>query len=230
MSEPTRRPLVGVLGRFAASAENFSFPAVAGGRYYVEALERAGAAAVIVPPTPDRGALTDLLGHLDALVLPGGGDIDPARFGEPPHDSVYNVDPDLDDVEFAAVEHALDTGLPTLAICRGLQVMNVALGGSLIQHMDGHRHVDHPVHLVPGTRTAAVADGRTCVGRSFHHQGISRLAAELIVTGTTDDGVIEAVEHPGHPWFVGVQWHPELTARDDPCQQAFFDELVRRAC
>lgn len=222
-------PLVGVLGRFAATADNFAFPVVAGGRYYLEALRRAGAAAVVVPPTTDREVLAHLLGRLDALVLPGGGDIDPSRYGQTPHDAVYNVDPDLDEFEFAAVNHVVENNVPTLAICRGFQVMNVALGGSLIQHMDGHRHVDHLVRLVPGTRVADVAAGRECLGRSFHHQGIDRLAEPLVATGATEDGVIEAVEHGAHPWFVGVQWHPEVTAHDDACQQVFFDELVRRA-
>jgi putative glutamine amidotransferase len=225
----TDRPLVGVLGRFAESAQGFAFPAVAGGRYYLEAIDRAGGAGVVVPPLRDLGHLAAVMSHLDAIVLPGGGDIDPARFDEAPHKTLYGVDPDLDRFEFATVEHVVASGTPTLAICRGFQVMNVALGGSLVQHIEDHRGVDHGIDLVGDSRVARIAAGRECRGRSFHHQGIARLADDLVVVGTTADGVVEAVEHATHPWFVGVQWHPELTADEDPCQQAFFDELVNRA-
>lgn len=223
------RPLIGILGRNAATAENFSFPAVAGGRLYADAVVRAGGAPVIVPPTTDEGLLAASLGRLDGLVLPGGGDIDPARYGQRPHETVYNVDAALDDFEFAAVCHVAESAMPALAVCRGMQVLNVALGGDLIQHMDGHRNVDHDVEIAADSRSAAVVAGRRCTGRSFHHQAIGRLADSLVEVGRSADATIEAVEHRDHPWLVGVQWHPELTAAADPCQQGFFDELVRRA-
>ena len=112
-----------------------------------------------------------------------------------------------------------------LAICRGHQVLNVALGGTLVQHIEDHRFVHHAVELAPDSLLAAVVGHGAPIGHSVHHQAIDRLGAGLVVTGRADDGTIEAIELPGR-WVVGIQWHPEDTAADDPDQQRLFDAFV----
>ena len=140
-------------------------------------------------------------------------------------DRVTGVDADHDDLDLACARAAIDLGRPLLAICRGHQVLNVALGGSLLQHIDDHRFVHHDVELEPGCR-AALAIGHTRpVGHSVHHQAIDRVGDGLVVTGRAADGTIEAVELPG-AWVVGVQWHPEDTADRDGDQQRLFDAFV----
>jgi gamma-glutamyl-gamma-aminobutyrate hydrolase PuuD len=130
---------------------------------------------------------------------------------------------------------AIEMGLPTLAICRGIQVLNVALGGSLVQHLPDvttqvHRPGErHAVTVTPGSRIHAALGTERAVGLSWHHQAIDRLADGLVVTGRADDGTIEAVELEGDAWIVGVQWHPEDTAGDDAVQQRVFDAFVEQA-
>ena len=147
---------------------------------------------------------------------------------------------DVDAFDIALARAAVRNGTPTLAICRGVQVLNVALGGTLIQHLPDiegrqeHRNgVMHEVDLKPGTLVADAMGTTRPMCSSFHHQAIDRLAPGLVETGWADDGTIEAVElegrDDGHGWLVGVQWHPEDTAADDELQQALFDELVRQA-
>lgn len=226
------RPMVALLGRWADSADSFSRPVVAGGRLYLEAIARAGGAPAVVPPTDDAELLEATLSHCDAVVLAGGADVNPRLFGESAHPSVYGVDDQLDRFEIAAVHAAARHDLPVLAVCRGLQVMNVAFGGTLIQDLentDQHKGVEHEVRLRGDSRCAAAIGAATCTGYSWHHQAIARLADDLVPTGWSDDGVIESVEHGAATWMVGVQWHPEITAARDPSQQALFDELVRRA-
>lgn len=218
---------------------------------YVASLERAGMRPLLLPPTPGLSP-EEALAPFDGLLLAGGGDVDPARYGAgPPHPAVYGVDPDRDEAELGLVAAALAGGLPTLAICRGLQVLNVALGGTLHQHlpdlsgMDLHGHptgqtsVLHDVKVQPGTRLAAACGREILRCTSHHHQGVDRLADPLVAVAWSGDGLVEAVEpvESGEPggeaghWLVGVQWHPEMTSADDPEQQSLFDgfaAVVRR--
>ncbi len=208
---------------------------------YVHCLDRAGAAAVLVPATPGQVPL-HVLEHVDGLLLAGGGDVDPARYGASPHSQTYGVDPARDEAELALVRAAMDMGLPVLAICRGLQVLNVALGGSLHQHlpelegMDLHGHplrdtsVLHDVKVEAGTRLAQACGTDVLRCASHHHQGIDRLAEGLRAVAWSGDGLVEAVEgtDAGQRWLVAVQWHPEMTPAD-PCQQALFDAFVAEA-
>ena len=190
---------------------------------YVEQVARAGGQPVILPPIGHPAATVD---RLDGLILAGGGDIDPARYGEPPHPATDYIRRFRDDAEFALVNAALADGLPLLGICRGMQVLNVALGGTLHQHLpDTVGHTGHapapgrygrlPVRLTPGSRLAKIFDG-VCDGDAlpdpahYHHQAIDALGAGLAVTARADDGVIEAVELDGHPFCLAVQWHPEV--------------------
>jgi gamma-glutamyl-gamma-aminobutyrate hydrolase PuuD len=213
---------------------------------YVAALSRAGARPVVLA-APDRSPASEILAPFDALVLIGGGDVEAHRYGRQPHPAEY-LEPARDELELSLAEEAMRTGLPTLAICRGVQVLNVAFGGSLHQHLPDvaslaeHGQapvgdaVDHPVRVAPGTTLAGICGRALDACNSQHHQGIDRLGGGLAAVGWSEDGLIEAVEavptsgDGGRtPWVLGVQWHPERTAANDPTQQALFDALVDRA-
>jgi putative glutamine amidotransferase len=156
--------------------------------------------------------------------------VDPGRYGAAEwHPTVGGVVAEHDEAELDAAHAALQAGLPVLAICRGLQVLNVALGGTLRQHVEGHRGLDHEVHVAPGSRVAAAMGSLRPSVRSVHHQAVDRPGQGLVVTATHPDGTVEACELVGDAWVVGVQWHPEDTAADDPANQGLFDAFVR-AC
>jgi putative glutamine amidotransferase len=188
---------------------------------YVEGLTAAGGIATLLPPQPfDDTAIERVLDGLDGLVLTGGRDVDPAAYGQPGHRATDEPARDRDAWEFALLHGALARGLPVLGICRGAQVLNVALGGTLHQHLpDALGHTRHQagnavfstsqVRTVPGTRLAGLV-GETSQVQCYHHQGIAELAPALVISATdTSDGVIEAVELPGETFCVAVQWHPE---------------------
>lgn len=185
---------------------------------YVEAIARAGGRAVVLPPSED--AVDRTLDSLDGLVLAGGADICPDRYGDQPHPQTGGMRPDRDAAELALLHGALGRDLPVLGVCRGMQLMVVAHGGRLVQHLpeavghDGHRpapgrYGDHPVTLAPGSRLHELLGGRTDV-RSYHHQGIADVGSGPVATGWADDGTVEAVELPGPSFAVGVLWHPEV--------------------
>ena len=226
-------PLVAVPGRLSDKAQGVRTEAMAVGRKYLEALRRAGAeGAVLLPDAESADRLAEVLARFDGLLLLGGGDVDPAAYGADERSpELRGVRPEHDAFELAALRAALALDLPVLAICRGHQVLNVALGGTLHQHItDGETTVAHGGHLHAVTlddgSLAAVAMGTTCpTGSSQHHQAVDRLGAGLVVTGRAHDGVIEAVELPGR-WVVGVQWHPEDTAAEDRAQQGLFDAFA----
>jgi gamma-glutamyl-gamma-aminobutyrate hydrolase PuuD len=198
---------------------------------YVAATERAGGIAVLLPPQ-SLGA-DEVLDRVDGLVLTGGADVDPLRYGEAAGERTSAPRVLRDEWETALARGALDRGLPLLAICRGLQVINVALGGSLHQHLPDltgdERHQPGPgvfgevnVHTEPGTRTAKLLGPRTRV-RCHHHQALARLAPGLTVTARAADGTVEAVEVPGQSFAVGVQWHPEENGEDTRLFTALVD-------
>jgi len=223
-------PLVLVVGRLSPEAKGVRGPAFAAGRTYFHALERAGAIPVLVPPIPDLGERFDqLVGRVDAVVLHGGGDVHPRHYGQEINDpSVYGIVDEHDDAELAVVSAVLDRDVPMLAICRGLQVLTVATGGSLVQDIGSEEHwFRHTtVDVVAGSRTAAALGGHTIGGcHCVHHQAVDRLGEGMVLTAT-GDGIVHAAEVEGARWIVGVQWHPEDTAADDPTQQALFDTLV----
>ena len=221
-------PLIAVPGRRTPEAKGIRTEAVAAGERYLDSVRRAGGEPVVIGPTDDRDRLVAVLSRLDGLLMLGGGDVDPAAYGAAEVDpTVKGVDPRQDAFEIAALEVALGLDLPVLAICRGAQVLNVARGGTLRQHIDDHRFVLHPVTIRPASRLAELGL-RQPVGHSVHHQAIDRLGDGLLITATAEDGTIEAVELPDS-WVIGVQWHPEDTAADDPDQQRLFDALVAAA-
>lgn len=199
---------------------------------YVEQIVRAGGQPVLLPPAGDPSSV---LPRLDALVLSGGGDLNPTAYGAAPHERTGYVRGFRDEAEFALVRGALERGLPFLGICRGLQVLNVALGGTLHQHVpDVVRDVRHspapgiygrfPVKVAPGTRLATALGTETVTVSHYHHQAIDRLAAGLTATAWSDDGLIEAAEAGDRAFTLGVQWHPE--AGTDP---SLFRALVAAA-
>ena len=221
------RPLIAITSRKTEQAQSWRVPAIAVGRTYLDAIVRAGGQPVVLPPLPDTlDDVADVLARVDGLCLPGGPDVDPRRYGASAIDErVTGVDAEHDAFDLACCRAAVELGRPVLAICRGHQVLNVALGGTLLQHIDDHRFVHHEVALVPGCRAAVAIGHERPVGHSVHHQAIDRLGAGLVVTGRDDDGTIEAVELAAG-WVVGVQWHPEDTAAHDGDQQRLFDAFV----
>jgi putative glutamine amidotransferase len=193
-------------------------------RSYVDAVQRAGAVAVMLPP--DRALVEDpsqLLALLDGLMLAGGADIDPASYGCSPHPNTTGTSPERDAFEIALVRRAIEQDVPVLGICRGMQLLNVAFGGTLLQHLPErfghheHRRVvgsfdgaDHDVELLEGTLALRVVGEARHATKSHHHQGIDRLGEGLVISGVSAmDGLPEAIEHPGSSFVLGVQWHPE---------------------
>jgi putative glutamine amidotransferase len=187
---------------------------------YPEAISRAGAVPVIVPPLP-RGSIEPLLDGVRGLVLTGGPDIDPCHYGAEAHPELGPVEREIDVFELALLRAALRRRLPVLGICRGMQLLNVALGGSLVQDLPSaggeveHRQTDpgvqptHDVELEAGSRIAGLVGATSLRVNSFHHQAIDRLGRGVRAVGWAPDGVVEAVEVRRQPFCIGVQWHAE---------------------
>ncbi|WP_298556121.1 gamma-glutamyl-gamma-aminobutyrate hydrolase family protein [Streptomyces luteogriseus] len=227
------RPLIAVPARFSATTSALRYAAEVNARALIEAVWRAGGEPAGIHPA-DTGTAARLA-RFDGVLLPGGGDLAPSRYGAADtHDTVYDIDTLQDTFDLDVARHALESGMPLLAVCRGLQVVNVALGGTLEQDMGGpereHRHRVHPVTLEPGSLLARAAGAEKVDASCYHHQRVDRPGTGLRVTARAADGTIEALELPGAAgWFTAVQWHPEDTAHEDPAQQGLFDALVRAA-
>jgi putative glutamine amidotransferase len=202
-------------------------PAMLLPRNYIDAVQRAGGVALMLPPDPRVTAEPDLaLDLIDGLLLAGGADVDPSFYGEQRAPQTVHTVPERDDFELALARRAIERDIPFLGVCRGMQVMNVAQGGSLVQDLPtllGHSHhcrvpgnfdsADHPVHLAAGSNAAKAAGGEHTGSLSHHHQGIGRLGEDLVVTGWSDlDELPEAIELPDKRFALGVQWHPEADA------------------
>ncbi|MGP4025869.1 gamma-glutamyl-gamma-aminobutyrate hydrolase family protein [Actinomadura sp. 3N407] len=223
------RPLIAVPARFSAGASALRHAAEVAARALVEAVWRGGGEPFIMHPAAPAH-VAERLERCDGVLLPGGGDLHPRHYGAADeHEALYDVDGEQDAFDLAVAGHALAAGLPTLAICRGLQVVNVVTGGTLLQHMEpDHRHVTHRVAVTSGSLLARTINAREPDVSCYHHQGIDTAGTGLVVTARAADGTIEAMESPDAAgWFLGVQWHPEDTAADDPSQQALFTALVR---
>lgn len=236
----THRPLIAIPARFSATTSALRYAAEVSARALIEAVWRAGGEPATLHPhapggTADPAEAAARLARFDGLLLPGGGDLAPHRYGVGhTHEAVYDVDDEQDAFDLELARQALAGGLPTLAVCRGLQVVNTVLGGTLHQDMGGpereHRHVRHPVSFTPGSALARITGADKAEASCYHHQHVDRLGEGLTVTARAADGTVEAVElSHGRSWFVAVQWHPEDTAPEDPVQQCLFDALVRAA-
>ena len=199
---------------------------------YVRAVDRAGGRPLLVPLTSE--GVHETLAALDGMLFPGGADLDPELYDQEPHDETFGVDSERDRAELTLLEEALALDMPVLAVCRGSQVLNVARGGDLQQHLpdvvgdEKHKHTpgtfaDHNVTVEAGTRLAALVGEKAPV-KSHHHQGFGRIGEGLRVAARAEDGTIEAIEDPGLRFAVGVLWHPE--AGED---MKLFEELVRNA-
>lgn len=241
------RPLVAVVGYHLAPGRVSRWPEGGYGvpATYIEALRRAGARTLIVSPG-ETSDPEEILAPFDALLLIGGGDVDPARYGaEPDVEHNYGAEPDRDELEIALLHTADRLAMPTLCICRGMQIMNVAFGGTLHQHLPGmpgliehgvptvDTYSTHEVAPEAGSRLSATTKSGSLVCSSHHHQGVDRLGERVVPTGHSPDGLVEAIEIGANDrgdtdatWMVGVQWHPEDTAANDPAQQSLFDALV----
>jgi putative glutamine amidotransferase len=222
------RPAIGILTPFtAASFGVWNQQAALLPAGYVEAVRRAGGLSLMIPHEPELPDPDEILHRVDAVMASGGNDIDPATYGADAHPETQGPTPDRDAFEIALIRRAVELDMPVLGICRGMQVLNVAFGGTLLQHLpetfghEEHRRVlgsfddaDHDVRLVAESLAARAAGELLHATKSHHHQGVDRIGDGLVVTGTsTLDNLPEAIEMPACRFVLGVQWHPEADER-----------------
>ncbi len=240
MAGVSRRPLIGVTTSITVrkSPERAYVNSA-----YLAAVQEAGGVPVPIPPQLDAGAMDELLARCDGFLLTGGGDVDPAIFNEPPHPSLSEVAPARDRLEIALVRHAVAAGRPLLAVCRGIQVLNVALGGSLFQDVAGEPGTEiqhqqekdgkprdeptHSVEVLAGSHLARVLGATELSVNSMHHQAVKAPGRGLVPVAFAPDMIIEGMELDDPDRFVlGVQWHPEELTRKDPAARALFSAFV----
>jgi gamma-glutamyl-gamma-aminobutyrate hydrolase PuuD len=232
MTPPQARPLIGLTATPTRDKDGLVYARLR--MTYVEAVEQAGGLPLLIPPLADPASLEALLERLDGLLLPGGADIDPIEYGEGMHGS-QPPNPALDRLELAAARWAIQRDLPTFGICRGQQLINVALGGSLVQHLDGHAPegprelIAHAFQVAPDSRLASVLGSTAVEVNSHHHQAVKTLGRGLVAVAWAPDGTIEGVESPAHRWLLAVQFHPEDLVADHTASQRLFRAFVE-AC
>jgi putative glutamine amidotransferase len=227
------RPLIGITAYVEpAKWGAWELPSALVPHMYVQAIERAGGRALLVPPSTE--GVEETLDALDGLLFSGGSDLDPSIYGQDAHPETNGTRPDRDHGELALLAAALERDMPVLAVCRGSQVLNVARGGDLVQHLpdvigdERHKHTpgvfaDHDVHVEPASKVGELLGDRAPV-KSHHHQGYGNDGDGLREVAWADDGTVEALEDPEKRFAVGVLWHPE--AGEDA---ALFDALVEQA-
>ncbi len=235
-------PLIGISSAYA-SPNDVQGGSVAAPVSYLRAVLAAGGIPLLIPPGLNRDQLAEALARLDGLVLIGGGDIDPALFQGRAHPRVYGIDPTRDDLDLSLARLAASSRKPFLGICRGIQVINVALGGTLYTDIADQtpqplrhdwypdiprNHLAHEVTVEPGSRLNQILGGERFAVNSLHHQGLEQIAPGLRVVAHATDGLVEAVELPDHPFGIGVQWHPEWMQEHAP-QRAIFSALIEAA-
>jgi putative glutamine amidotransferase len=245
----TDRPLIGITTQTLQSIdgipEGLPQSVVMNQRYY-QAAAAAGAAPVLIPLLDDMESLRAIYDRMDGILIPGGVDVDPAAFGETPHERLGRIDPARDRVELQLVEWAVEDRKPVLGLCRGLQVINVALGGTLYQDLEAQYpnalkhdyfpnygferdYLAHEVALTPGSRLQHALHAESIAVNSMHHQGIKQLGRSLAPSATAPDGLIEAIESCDGSFLVGVQWHPEVFEANDPNTEHLFTEFLAAA-
>lgn len=213
-------------------------------RAYVKAVEQAGGIPVLIPHFDDLTALEPLCSRLDGLLLPGGADIHPNNYGEEPHPLLGEVDEEEDRLELALAHYFLEMDLPILGICRGVQLLNVATRGTLYQDISDqrpgslpHATIDqprfyraHPILIKPGTRLAQLIGTEPLAVNSLHHQAVKTTGANVIISATAPDGVVESIELPEHRFALGIQCHPEeLVAAGDERSRLLFQGFIQAA-
>lgn len=214
------KPLIGITTSSQMLAGGFCLS-----RLYVEAVRLAGGVPILIPAgEPD---LSTILSRLDGLIFSGGGDIDPAIYQGVSHPTIYNVDPERDRSEISLAKLVLAANIPVLGICRGLEVLVVATGGTLVPHLpdefgnvvvhraDQLHSIEHSVDITPNSRLAKIIGATQLKVMSWHHQAASTVPLEWNITARAVDGVIEALEHKHHTWAIALQWHPELSINDE---------------
>lgn len=235
-------PLIGIPAASQVDQEYSATPSYRFNGHYPAALAACGALPVIVPLNLPTGALRAIFERLDGLCLAGGVDVDPAEYGESRHVHLGNVDRARDEAELTLTRWALETDLPVLGICRGIQLLNVAAGGSLYQHIPDQvfgasthdyklaespwERTTHKVLVEPHCLLADILGEREVMTNSFHHQSLKAIAREFRGVAYAEDGVIEGIEHPGKRFALGVQWHPEGMFRSDRYARRIFEAFV----
>lgn len=231
---PSPKPLIGITGSLIRNRAGS--PVCQVGQAYIKAIQNAGGVPIMIPVGMDENALNALLPKLDGVLLSGGGDIDPQRFNGRPHPKVSGISLERDALEFLLLDKTLEAKKPLLAICRGIQVLNVAFGGELYTHisdqvkyaMKHDWYPDHPrdklahtVSLTCGSRLDKIFNMDEIQVNSLHHQGVSRVGRGLEATGYAPDGLVEGLEVKGADFAIGVQWHPECLPDDNKMQRLF---------
>jgi putative glutamine amidotransferase len=228
------RPLIAVIGQRSPSAPILRFSATLAAEAMCEAVYAAGGEPVVFhgPATNPGAGIVERLARFDGVLLPGGADVGPARYGQQPVPETKEVVEFQDDLDLAVAHAVVSGAVPALAVCRGMQVLNIALGGTLRQHLPettvGHHDSLHDVRVLRGSRLHAIVGSDAVQVSSFHHQAVDVLSDELAVTAVAADGVIEAVEHRRVD-VVAVQWHPEDLHSTSSSDAALFGDLVERA-
>lgn len=233
-------PVIGITSSQISNSNGH--PAVFLLRAYVDAIAMAGGVPVVIPSSLATGGWETLYSRLDGIVFSGGGDIAVQQFAGEDHPSIDDVEPERDAVELSLFHAAASEGKPFLGICRGCQLINVALGGTLYTHLPEQlpgalqhdnpgdmRHVlVHEVQIEEGTFTATVLGAPIVRVNSHHHQGLKDIASQLKVSGRSPDGLVEAIELPDHPFGMAVQWHPEWLTDQEPTR-SLFSKFVQAA-
>ena len=219
------RPRIAILGRFAEGTTVTRYRGLVTAQALAEAVWAAGGEPLTFLPA-EGSNWNERMSGVDGILMPGGGDLDPTSYApEATSDEIYGVDPKQDAVDFSLVKWAIEKAVPLLAICRGCQLVNVALGGTLVQHMDDdHRHKVHPVTVTAGEALGLTSD--VVESSCYHHQAIDKVGAGLEVIATSQDGVVEAIKIPSKAWAYGVQWHPEDNWAENEQQLALFKRFV----
>ncbi len=225
------KPLIGLTSYSRNDENRFNMPA-----NYAEAIQRAGGMPVVLVPSTDN--LRELINRLDGCVLTGGADIAPDLYKGKNKASIYGVNEERDSFELELTQYLVNDAIPTLAICRGLQVLNVAMGGTLIEHIpdefgekilhrgENYQKVFHSVKVNTESRLFQILQRPEFECPSYHHQSVRDLAPSFNSVANSDDGVIEAIESLNYPHVIAVQWHPETVADKDETQRKLFDTLV----
>lgn len=228
------QPLIGITSGLSRNKAGIAVCEV--GQAYITAIQKAGGIPMMIPVGIQKPALTALLPRLEGVLFTGGGDIDPERFNGTPHKKIYGISPERDELELTLLNLALAANVPLLAICRGVQVLNVAFGGDLFTHIqdqlsDSLKHdwfpdfprdkLAHTVSLTRGSKLHDIFGADEIQVNSLHHQGISRVGEGLAATGNARDGLVEGVEVAGADFALGVQWHPECLPKDAGMQHLF---------
>lgn len=240
-----RKPIIGITPSPVEEVlSHGTFTRYAMASTYTEAVEAAGGVPFVIPP--QSGNIDEIIGTIDGLLLSGGADVNPEIYGDDTvHARTYGVNALRDELELALVRRAVENDVPVLCICRGIQILNVALGGTLIQDIPDQYATDlehsqhkagiaasepgHTVNVTPGSLLAQTYDSESIEVNSFHHQALRDIAPSLVVNAVAPDEIVESVSRPDSNWILGVQWHPEMMFRAHPEHLKPFQALVEQA-